>query len=77
MNKFDIEERLVDFSVMIIDMVKDIPNTKAGNHLEGQIIRSGTSIALNYGEAQSGESKKDFIYKMNSFKRIKRNIHLS
>lgn len=36
----------------------------AGNHLAGQIIRSGTSPALNYGEAQSAESSKDFIHKM-------------
>ena len=37
---------------------------KAAQHLSGQIIRSGTSTALNYGEAQSAESKKDFIHKM-------------
>jgi len=41
-----------------------MPNTKAGNHLSGQLIRSGTSAALNYGEAQSGESSKDFIHKL-------------
>jgi len=64
MNKFDLETILVDFSVSIIDIVKDIPNSKAGNHLAGQLIRSGTSVSLNYGEAQSGESRKDFIHKM-------------
>jgi four helix bundle protein len=64
MNKFDIEERLINFSVLIIDIVKEIPNTKAGNHLSGQLVRSGTSVSLNYGEAQSGESRKDFIHKM-------------
>jgi four helix bundle protein len=36
----------------------------AGNHLAGQIVRSGTSPALNYGEAQSAESRNDFIHKM-------------
>ena len=36
----------------------------AGNHLAGQIIRSATSPALNYAEAQSAESSKDFIHKM-------------
>ena len=41
-----------------------MPNSKAGNHLSGQLVRSGTSISLNYGEAQSAESKKDFIHKM-------------
>ncbi len=64
MNKFDLEERLIDFSVLIIDIVKEMPKNKAGNHLSGQIVRSGTSVSLNYGEAQSGESRKDFIHKM-------------
>ena len=64
MKKFDLEERLIEFSVLIIDIVKEMPNSKAGNHLSGQIVRSGTSVALNYGEAQSGESRKDFIHKM-------------
>lgn len=64
MKKFDLEERLVKFSVAIIELVNEIPNTKAGSHLAGQLIRSGTSVALNYGEAQGGESRKDFIHKM-------------
>lgn len=64
MNKFDLEDRLVEFSVLIIDIVNEMPNCKAGNHLSGQIVRSGTSVALNYGEAQSGESRRDFIHKM-------------
>jgi len=64
MKKFDLEERLIDFSISIIEIVEQIPNTKAGNHLSGQIIRSGTSVSLNYGEAQSAESRKDFIHKM-------------
>ena len=64
MKNFDLENRLVDFSVQIINLVKQTPKTRAGNHLAGQIIRSGTSVALNYGEAQSAESQKDFIHKM-------------
>ena len=63
MNKYDLEERLIEFSVLIIEIVNEMPNTKAGNHLSGQLVRSGTSPALNYGEAQSAESKKDFIHK--------------
>ena len=62
--KYDLEERLIDFAVMIIDILKDIKSSKAGNHLCGQIVRSGTLPALNYGEAQSAESRKDFIHKM-------------
>ena len=64
MDKFDLEERLINFAVLIIEIVNDLPNTKAGNHLGGQLVRSGTAPALNYGEAQSGESRKDFIHKI-------------
>ena len=39
-------------------------NNRAGNHFANQLVRSGTSVSLNYGEAQSGESRKDFIHKM-------------
>jgi four helix bundle protein len=64
MAKYDLEQRLIDFSVLIIEIVNDMPNSKAGNHLSGQLVRSGTSVSLNYGEAQSAESKRDFIHKM-------------
>jgi four helix bundle protein len=64
MTKFNLEERLIDFSVLITKIVETMPNTRAGNHYAGQLIRSGTSPALNYAEAQSGESRKDFIHKL-------------
>jgi four helix bundle protein len=64
MNKFDLEERLINFSVIIIQIVETLPNTRSANHSASQLIRSGTSPALNYGEAQSAESKKDFIHKL-------------
>ena len=64
MDKFDLEERLIDFSVLIIEMATSMQKNTAGSHLLSQIIRSGTSCALNYGEAQSAESRKDFIHKM-------------
>jgi four helix bundle protein len=64
MNKRDLEERLIKFAVLIIELVETMPETKAANHLAGQLLRSGTSPALNYGEAQSGESRRDFIHKI-------------
>ncbi len=64
MNKINLEERLIAFSVLIIDLADEIPDKTAGNHLSRQLIRSGTSASLNYGEAQSGESRKDFIHKI-------------
>ncbi|MGD8776997.1 MAG: four helix bundle protein [Syntrophobacterales bacterium] len=61
---FDLEERLIDFAVRIIRIAESLPKTKVGNHISGQLIRCGTSPAPNYGEAQSAESRSDFIHKM-------------
>ena len=61
---FDIEERLIDFAVKIIRTAESLPKTKVGNYIAGQLIRCGTSPAPNYGEAQSAESRFDFIHKM-------------
>ena len=62
--KFDLEERLIDFAIRIIKIAESLPKTRVGNHISGQIIRCGTSPAPNYGEAQSAESRADFIHKM-------------
>ena len=62
--KFDLEERLIDFAVLIISISENLNNTRAGNHIGGQLVRSGTSPALHYGEAQSAESRNDFVHKL-------------
>jgi four helix bundle protein len=62
--KFDLEDRLIDFAVLIIEISESLNNTRAGNHIGGQLLRSGTSPALHYGEAQSAESRNDFIHKL-------------
>ena len=62
--QFDLEERLIGFSVRCIKVAESLPNTRAGLHLGDQLTRSGTSPSLNYGEAQGAESRKDFIHKM-------------
>ena len=58
------EQRLIDFAVKIIEVTESLANTRAGNHLAGQLVRSGISPALQYGEAQSAESGNDFIHKL-------------
>lgn len=60
----ELENRLIEFAVAIMDVTEALPNTKAGTHIAGQLIRSGTSPAPNYGEAGSAESRKDLIHKM-------------
>ena len=61
---YDLEDRLIEFAVKIIELAESLPNTRAGRHISGQILRSGTSPAPNYGEAQAAESRSDFIHKM-------------
>ena len=60
----DIEKRLILFAVRIIKLCNSLPNTPVGRHFSGQLVRSGTSPAFNYGEARSAESRRDFVHKM-------------
>lgn len=62
--KYDLEDRLIEFAILVSDLIEQLPNTKLANHLGSQGIRSCTAPALLYGEAQSGESQKDFIHKV-------------
>ena len=64
MKKFDLEDRFIDFALRISNVVEEIDNSKLGTHLAGQLIRSGSAPALNYGEAQGAESRKDFVHKL-------------
>jgi four helix bundle protein len=62
--KYDLEERLVDFAVRVINLAERFPKSYVGIHIASQLVRCGTSPAANYGEAQSSESRSDFIHKM-------------
>jgi four helix bundle protein len=62
--KFDLEERLIKFAVDVILICGKIDGSFASQHLSKQLIRSATSAALNYGEAQSAESARDYLHKM-------------
>jgi len=62
--KFNLDERLISFAADCIDVAESLPKTIAGGHIAGQLVRSSSSPALNYGEAQAAESRNDFIHKM-------------
>ena len=62
--KYDLEERLLDFSVSIIRFVEGMTKSEAGSHVANQMLRSGTAPMAHHGEAQAAESPKDFIHKM-------------
>jgi len=62
--KYDLEDRLIDFSSRITEVVEVLPRSRVGNYIAGQLIRCGLASSLLYGEAQSAESRDDFIHKM-------------
>ncbi len=70
--KYDLEDRLIDFSISLTDIAEALPNTRAGNYLASQLTRCGLAPSLMYGEAQSAESREDFIHKIKlSLKELK------
>ncbi len=62
--KYDLKERLINFSVMILEIVDQLPKTVIGVHFAKQLVKSGTSPAFLHGEAQGAESRRDFIHKL-------------
>src|SRR5687767_62666 len=62
--KYDLEERLLEFTANIVRLADSLPNTKAGNHIAGQLLRCGTSPLANHGEVEAAESRKDFLHKL-------------
>ena len=62
--KKELEKRLIDLAVMINTTCKTLDKSYLSYHLTTQILRSSSSAALNYGEAQVAESRKDFIHKI-------------
>jgi four helix bundle protein len=62
--KYNLEVRLLEFASAVIDLSEQLPDSRAGNHVAGQILRSGTSPYPNHGEAEDAESREDFIHKL-------------
>ena len=62
--KYDLEDRLLEFAVAVAELTDDLPNTRAGNDIAGQLLRCGTSPYGHHGEVESAESRKDFIHKL-------------
>jgi four helix bundle protein len=62
--QYDLQDRLIDYAVRIIRLSESLPETRAGKHVSSQILRSGTSPGPNHGEAQSAESRADFVHKL-------------
>jgi four helix bundle protein len=62
--EYNLEDRLINYTCTMIDIVEALPNSRAGIYIAGQLIRSCHSPSFNYGEVQGAESRNDFIHKM-------------
>ena len=62
--EYDLEDRLLEFAAGIVELVDSLPNTRAANHIGGQLLRCGTSPLSNHGEVEAAESRKDFLHKL-------------
>jgi four helix bundle protein len=62
--RYDLEERLLEYAARIIRLTEHMTRSSAGLHVAQQILRSGTSSLPNHGEAQAAESNRDFIHKL-------------
>ena len=62
--RYDLEERLLDYAALVIQLVERLPATRAGNHIADHLLRSGTSPLPTHGEAEAAESRSDFVHKM-------------
>ena len=58
------EKRLIVFAASILALSAKLPRTPQGRHICTQILRSGTSVAANYGESRGAESRADFVHKL-------------
>jgi four helix bundle protein len=59
-----LEKRLISFAAAIVSLSSKLPRTLQGRHISGQVLRSGTAAAANYGEARGAESRADFVHKL-------------
>jgi four helix bundle protein len=63
MARNDLEDRLINFAIRVIRLAEQLPKNVIGNRLSDQLMRASSSAPLNYGEAQSAESRRDFVHK--------------
>ena len=60
----DIQQRVFDFALRILGVVRALPNDVAGRTIARQIARSGTSVGANLEEAQGAPTRREFARRM-------------
>jgi four helix bundle protein len=64
MVEYDLGDRLLSFSSMVVDFTESLPRSPAATHIRKQMLRSGTAPMANYEEAERSSSRDDFVYRM-------------
>jgi four helix bundle protein len=60
----ELSDRLWKFSARIGKVVDELPDTRLGRHVAGQLVRCGTAPGPNYDEGCAAESRADFAHKL-------------
>ncbi len=66
---FDLRERIFEYVLKVMSLVKVLPGNQINKIFTDQIVRSASSIGANYEEADGTPTKKDFSYKMSIVKK--------
>jgi four helix bundle protein len=64
MDQEEMKKRTKEFAKQVINLCRQLPETREGRLIGGQLFRSGTSVGANYRAACRGRSKADFISKI-------------
>ena len=64
MNESEMKRRTKQFAIRVVHVAEALPNTRTGNHVGGQLLRAGTSVAANYRAACRAKSVADMLAKL-------------
>ncbi len=64
MDQEEMRNRTKEFAKRVINLCRQLPETREGRLIGNQIFRSGTSVGANYRAACRGRSKAEFIAKL-------------
>src|SRR3989338_1693310 len=74
--KVDLLDRTLEYSLRTIRLYQQLKNDEAGRTIGKQLLRSATSVGANYHEAQGGQSKADFLAKISiSYKEARETLY--
>jgi four helix bundle protein len=74
--KNDLSDRFENWAVEVIKLTAKLSKTYVGRHIGGQLFRAATSAGANYEEACGGESRSDFIHKLQIvFKEMRESLY--